>query len=61
LGTGWRVTRQEAADALGVSVDYFDDHVRPHLRIVQGGRLGLIPVAELRRFLDSKAARALKP
>ena len=50
----------EAAGALGVSRDYFDRHVMPELRVVRRGRLRLIPVAELERWLAESAWRALE-
>jgi len=37
---------QEAADALGVSRDFFDEHVKPELRVVRRGRLVLVPARE---------------
>ena len=37
------LTRQEAAAALGVSVDHFERHVLPGLRVIRSGRLVLIP------------------
>jgi excisionase family DNA binding protein len=49
----------EAADALGVSPDFFDEHVRPELRLVRVGRLVFVPVAELERWLERNSARAL--
>jgi excisionase family DNA binding protein len=51
------LTRAEAAESVGVSLDYFDEHVRPELRVVQRGRLVLIPVAELERWADRQARR----
>jgi hypothetical protein len=50
----------EAADALGVSPDFFDEHVRPELRLVRRGRLVFVAVAELERWLESSAARTLE-
>jgi hypothetical protein len=50
----------EASSALGVSRDYFDEHVMPLLRVVRLGRRRLVPVRELERFLDIHAARALE-
>ena len=41
------LTRQEAAAALGVSVDAFDDHVAHELKCARRGRLRLYPLAEL--------------
>jgi excisionase family DNA binding protein len=52
------VKPDEAAQMLGVSRDYFDEHVKPELRIVRrGSRTILIPVAELVRWLERNAAR----
>ena len=45
------LTKAEAAEALGVSVDFFEDHIMCELRIVRRGRRRLIPVAELVRWL----------
>lgn len=50
----------EAAAALGVSPDYFRQHVAPELRIVRRGRHRLVPVRELERWLDVNATRALE-
>lgn len=47
--------RREAAAALGVGVDTFDRHIRPHLRCVYVGDLRLWPVAEIERWLESRA------
>jgi excisionase family DNA binding protein len=46
----------EAAAALGVSRDFFDKHIGPELRIVRRGRLKLIPVKELERWVEREAA-----
>jgi excisionase family DNA binding protein len=54
------LSKAEAAESLGVSVDYFEEHVMPELRIVRRGRRRLIPVAELERWLDRSAARTLE-
>ena len=53
------LTKAEAAEALGVSTDFFEDHVMRELRIVRRGRRRLIPLAELSRWLDANAERAL--
>jgi excisionase family DNA binding protein len=50
----------ESASALGVSRDYFDEHVLPELRVVRRGRKVLIPVRELERWLEREAARTLE-
>jgi hypothetical protein len=44
-----------AARWLGVSPEFFDEHVRPHLRCVYVGSLRLWPVTELQRWLDENA------
>ncbi len=49
----------EAAQALGVSRDFLDQHVLPELRIVRRGRRRLIPMRELERWLDQQATRPL--
>ena len=53
------LTRREAADSLGVSVDHFERHILPELRVIRSGRLVLVPVAELRRWADRAAALTL--
>ena len=49
----------DAAAALGVSRDYFDEHVKPELRLIRRGRLVLIAVRELERWLDGAAELTL--
>src|SRR3954451_22706626 len=51
--------KTEAAEALSVSVDFFEDHIMCELRIVRRGRRRLVPVAELMRWLESSAERAV--
>lgn len=53
------LTRAEAAAALGMSLDSFERHVQPELRIVRRGSLRLIPIAELERWADDAAERTL--
>lgn len=53
------LSKAEAAASLGVSVDYFAEHIQHDLRIVRRGRRHLVPVAELERWLDRNAARIL--
>jgi excisionase family DNA binding protein len=54
------LSKREAADALGVSVDFFEKHIMPELRIIRRGRRRLIPVRELERWLDENAAVVLE-
>jgi hypothetical protein len=52
------VKPEEAAKMLSVSRDYFDENVKPELRIVRrGSRTVLIPVAELVRWVERNSAR----
>ena len=46
----------EAAAALGVSPKFLTEHIRPELRLIRRGRKVLVPVAELRRWVDENAA-----
>jgi excisionase family DNA binding protein len=54
------LSKAEAAESLGVSVDFFEEHVMAELRIVRRGRRRLIPVRELEAWLDRSAARTLE-
>jgi excisionase family DNA binding protein len=54
------LSKAEAAAALGVSIDFFEQHVMPELRVVRRGRRRLIPVRELDRWLGENAALALE-
>jgi hypothetical protein len=57
---GMLFERHAAAAALGVSRDYFDEHIRPELLVVRRGRRVLVSTVELSRWLDSASARALE-
>jgi excisionase family DNA binding protein len=54
------LSQQEAAEALGVSPDFFQEHLRHEIRCVRRGRRRLYPVAELQRWLEEQATRALE-
>jgi hypothetical protein len=47
--------REDAARAMAMSLDSFERHVEPHLKRVHVGRMRLIPVAELKRFVTDEA------
>lgn len=49
------MTRAEAAHSLGVSINSFERHVQLELRIVRRGKLRLIPVSEIERWLEENA------
>jgi excisionase family DNA binding protein len=54
------LTATEAAEALGVSVDFFAEHIGPELRVVRRGRKKLIAVRELEQWLERSAAKTLE-
>ncbi len=51
--------RAEAAEALGMSIDSFERHVQPTIRLVRIGRMRLVPIREIERWLDEHAGRAV--
>ena len=51
-GDRMTLSKAEAAEALGISVDHLDRHVMPDLRVVRTGRLVLIPVSELTTWIS---------
>lgn len=53
------LTRPEAAAALGISVDSFERHVQPKLRLIRCGRMRLVPVTELERWAERNASLTL--
>jgi excisionase family DNA binding protein len=55
------LTRREAAQSLGVGLTTFKEQVQPDLRIVRRGKVRLIPVAELERWLEENAERVIEP
>jgi hypothetical protein len=50
---------EEAAEALGVSRSWFIAEILPELRIVRRGRVRLVPVNELERWVSRNAALVL--
>jgi hypothetical protein len=50
------LSKIEAADALGVSVDAFEQHVMPSLRTVKVGRRIVIPVQAIEQWLAANSA-----
>lgn len=49
------LSRQEAAASLGMSLDSFERHVQPELRLIRRGKLRLIPLVELERWAIDNA------
>ena len=52
MGPRLALSPDEAVAVLGVSRDYFDEHVIGGLRIVRRGRRILVALAELEQWLD---------
>lgn len=50
----------EAAASLGCSRDFFDEHVRPELRLIRRGRRVFVAIAELERWLERSGALTLE-
>jgi excisionase family DNA binding protein len=57
FGPRLALSPDEAAALLGVSRDYFDEHVIEELRVVRRGRRILVALGELERWLDHSATR----
>lgn len=51
------LNKTEAATLIGVSVDFFDQHIAHELRCVRRGRRRLYPVNELESWLDRSSER----
>jgi hypothetical protein len=51
------LTRAEAAASMGMSLTSFEQYVQPHLSIYRHGKLRIVPVAELERFLAEHSER----
>jgi hypothetical protein len=53
--------RRQAAQAVSLGVDAFDQYVKPYVRCVYVGSDRLYPVEELSRWLDEKATAVAEP
>lgn len=51
----YTLTRQEAAAACGMSVDHFERHVQPFIKVIPSGQLVLIPPSEIERWVRENA------
>lgn len=54
------LTREEAARALGMSLDSFERHVQPEIGLVRRGKLRLVPVREIERWAEQSATTAVE-
>jgi excisionase family DNA binding protein len=50
----------EAAKAIGVGRSFFYEHVLPDIRTVRVGRVRIVRVSELDRWLERNEARGLE-
>ena len=48
--------REDAAEAIGMSLDSFERYVQSDLRLIRRGRLVLVPIEELQRWAAENAA-----
>jgi hypothetical protein len=53
------LTKAEAAASLGIGITKFDQLVAPDVRMIRDGRLRLVPVVELERWVIEHAERVL--
>ncbi len=51
------LTQREAAQVLSMSVDSFVRHVAPEIAMVRRGKLRLVPIIELERWIAESAVR----
>lgn len=51
---------EEAAAALGVSRDLFDEKIASELRVIRRGRLKLYTVREIERWAEANAERVIE-
>ena len=49
------LNRRQAAESLGMSMDSFERYVQPELKLVRRGRMRIVPVGELKRWLAENA------
>ncbi len=52
------LSRRDAAASLGYSLDHFERHVQPELKLIRRGRRIVVPVAELERWAAINAEPA---
>lgn len=53
-------TPEEACQALGVGRSFFDERIKPELRVIRRGKLVLIPCRELERWVAESAERVFE-
>jgi hypothetical protein len=55
------LSKSEAAEAIGCSVDFLEEHIWPELKIVRRGWLVFVAVTELQRWLEREATGRSQP
>lgn len=53
------LTKAEAAEMLGMSIDSFERHVQPYIRVIRKGRLRRYLIRDLERWGEENAGRPL--
>ncbi len=51
------LTRQQAAESLGMSLSHFERHVQPHVRCLYSGQLRQYRPHDLERWIDENLSR----
>lgn len=51
------LTKEEAAEALGMSLSHFERHVQGHVPCVYSGSLRLFPIRRLERWLEQQSEK----
>jgi excisionase family DNA binding protein len=49
------VSPVEAAEMLGVSRDFFDEHIKPRIRVVRMGKRIIVPIRSLEDWIEANA------
>jgi hypothetical protein len=53
------LTPAEAAAAIGVGPDFFEENVAPELRLIRRGRKRLVPLVELERWVNQSVSEPM--
>ena len=54
------LTREQAARSIGMSLDHFEKHVQPEIRLVRRGRKVIVPTAELTAWVERNQEHVLE-
>jgi hypothetical protein len=54
------LTREEAAESLGLSLSSFERHVQPYVPVIRRGKLRLFRIADLERWCETNAETTLE-